>query len=118
MHHNIHTCYLVTSYVYVCVFACARQGNDCCPASRSTQSHICYQGEYVHIGMAKFTAADGDNQLIESNVVSEYLDVQYRSVSQVVCDVAQMNICAFLLHESRSACCRQFQQPAQFICNC
>lgn len=24
-------------------------------------------------------AADGDNQLIESNVVSEYLDVQYRS---------------------------------------
>ncbi len=29
--------------------------------------------------MANFTAADGDNQLIESNVVSEYLDVQYRS---------------------------------------
>ncbi len=79
MHHNIHTCYLVTSYVHVCVFACARQGHDCCPASWSTQSHICYQGEYVHIGMAKFTAADGDNQLIESNVVSEYLDVQYRS---------------------------------------
>ena len=34
---------------------------------------ICY------IGMAKHTAADGNNQLIESNVVSEYLDVQYRS---------------------------------------
>ena len=29
--------------------------------------------------MAKHTAADGNNQLIESNVVSEYLDVQYRS---------------------------------------
>ena len=29
--------------------------------------------------MANFTAADGDNQLIESSVVSEYLDVQYRS---------------------------------------
>lgn len=44
-----------------------------------TQLCVCYQGEHVDIGMAKFTAADGDNQLIESNVVSEYLDVQYRS---------------------------------------
>jgi len=79
VHHNIQICYLVTSHVYAYAFACARQGNDSCPAARSTQSCICHQGEYVHIEMAKFTAADGDNQLIESNVVSEYLDVQYRS---------------------------------------
>jgi len=61
------------------VFANVWQGHDSCPAAKSKQLCICYQGEYVQIGMANFTAADGDNQLIESNVVSEYLDVQYRS---------------------------------------
>ena len=80
--HASHHTHMLSSHltcICVCVFACARQGNDSCPAARSTQLCICYQGEYVYIGMGTFTAADGDNQLIESNVVSEYLDVQYRS---------------------------------------
>ncbi len=70
---------MLTSHVHAYVFANVWQGHDSCPAAKSKQLCICYQGEYVQIGMAKFTAADGDNQLIESNVVSEYLDVQYRS---------------------------------------
>ena len=43
-------------------------------------AHNCvYATKENMYSLAKSTAADGDNQLIESNVVSEYLDVQYRS---------------------------------------
>ena len=53
-------------------------------------------------------AADGDNQLIESNVVSEYLDLQYKSAGTKLFPedpllLAKVSICSSVVSTSMCA---------------